>query len=126
MRIAFSHVVGDKGEFLGYYLPGEISFVFLIYDSEQGMDVVMKMADAHFDYSWEYQGNAPKLVYTPLTDKCYLTLTQGLAQGYGGNPYGPAGTGKTESVKALGHALGRQVFPRGVLGMQTNLDNNPK
>jgi len=38
-----------------------------------------------------------------------LTLTQALALGYGGNPYGPAGTGKTESVKALGQALGRQV-----------------
>ena len=30
--------------------------------------------------------------------------------GYGGNPYGPAGTGKTESVKALGGAFGRQVL----------------
>jgi dynein heavy chain 2 len=62
----------------------------------------VRMVDAVFSYSWEYQGNAPKLVYTPLTDKCYLTMTQGMALGYGGNPYGPAGTGKTESVKALG------------------------
>jgi dynein heavy chain 2, cytosolic len=62
----------------------------------------VRMVDAVNVFSWEYQGNAPKLVYTPLTDKCYLTMTQGMALGYGGNPYGPAGTGKTESVKALG------------------------
>ena len=30
--------------------------------------------------------------------------------GFGGCPYGPAGTGKTESVKALGQLLGRQVL----------------
>ena len=69
-----------------------------------------KMSDATFSYTYEYQGNAPKLVHTPLTDKCYLTLTQGIDNGYGGNPYGPAGTGKTESVKALGQLLGRQVL----------------
>lgn len=33
-----------------------------------------------------------------------------MSMGFGGNPYGPAGTGKTESVKALGYLLGRQVL----------------
>ncbi|KAF7666054.1 hypothetical protein LDENG_00118150 [Lucifuga dentata] len=68
------------------------------------------MVDAHFNYTYEYQGNAAKLVHTPLTDKCYLTLTQAMKMGLGGNPYGPAGTGKTESVKALGGLFGRQVL----------------
>uniref|UniRef100_A0A8C5PP60 Cytoplasmic dynein 2 heavy chain 1 n=1 Tax=Leptobrachium leishanense TaxID=445787 RepID=A0A8C5PP60_9ANUR len=70
----------------------------------------VQMVDAEMQYTYEYQGNAPKLVYTPLTDKCYLTLTQAIKMGLGGNPYGPAGTGKTESVKALGGLLGRQVL----------------
>lgn len=71
---------------------------------------VVRMHDAEFEYTFEYQGNAPKLVHTPLTDRCYLTLTQGMRMGFGGNPYGPAGTGKTESVKALASCLGRQVL----------------
>ncbi|XP_077915202.1 cytoplasmic dynein 2 heavy chain 1 isoform X5 [Halichoerus grypus] len=70
----------------------------------------VQMVDSELQYTYEYQGNAPKLVYTPLTDKCYLTLTQAMKMGLGGNPYGPAGTGKTESVKALGGLLGRQVL----------------
>lgn len=71
---------------------------------------LVRMSDAEFTYTYEYQGNAPKLVHTPLTDKCYLTLTQGMHMGFGGNPYGPAGTGKTESVKALASCMGRQVL----------------
>lgn len=76
----------------------------------RSMSCIVKMIDSTFDYTYEYQGNAAKLVHTPLTDKCYLVLTKGMKLGFGGNPYGPAGTGKTESVKALGSALGRQVL----------------
>lgn len=68
------------------------------------------MVDAELEYTYEYQGNGPKLVWTPLTEKCFLTLTQAIKMGLGGNPFGPAGTGKTESVKALAGLLGRQVL----------------
>ena len=60
---------------------------------------VISMVDATFEYTYEYQGNAPKLVHTPLTDKCYLTLTQGMRVGLGGNPYGPAG--ESRSLRSL-------------------------
>jgi dynein heavy chain 2 len=71
---------------------------------------IIQMHDTEFDYSYEYQGIPPRLVHTSLTDKCYLTLTQAMSSGFGGNPFGPAGTGKTESVKALGVLFGRQVL----------------
>lgn len=37
-------------------------------------------------------------------------MTQALEARLGGSPFGPAGTGKTETVKALGHQLGRFVL----------------
>ena len=68
------------------------------------------MVYAEMPYGYEFLPNSSRLVISPLTERCFQSLFLALHFKYGGAPIGPAGTGKTESIKEMGKNVARHCY----------------
>jgi len=101
-RDVVQKLIDDKVEGLEAFLwQQQLRFYWM----PSTMDTEIRICDFRTKYFYEWIGNTGRLVITPLTDRCYVTLSMGLRLFLGGAPAGPAGTGKTETTKDLARAL---------------------
>lgn len=107
-RDVIEHLVDEKNK--EAFWNRNIRFYANSPESDYTKRLIIKVGRSDFFYGLEYQGIVEKLAYTPLVNDCFLSMTQALSQKLGGSPFGPAGTGKTECIKALGCIMGRMVL----------------
>jgi len=68
------------------------------------------MINANLNYGYEFMGSYSRLVVSPLSYRCWMTISSAFKSFLAANPAGPAGTGKTECCKDFAKILARYLI----------------
>lgn len=64
--------------------PTDFAWICQMRYYQEELGLFVQMVQSRFPYSYEYLGNTTRLVITPLTDRCYITLMTALQLHLGG------------------------------------------
>jgi len=73
-------------------------------------NLLINIGEAVFEYGFEFQMMNSLYIRTPLTDHIFYSLSQAVNMKFGSYITGPTSNGKTETIKAFGSYLGKQII----------------
>lgn len=76
----------------------------------EGFDICMRCLNYKIPYGYELLPASASFVYTPLTQRCNLTLINAISTNIGAMVRGPHNVGKRSTVRALSTLVGKELF----------------
>lgn len=85
------------------------NILIMISFTEDKYEPLIWILDTPYLYGNEFYGTNAGVALTPVTERCFLTMSQALNNFQGSCVSGPVGVGKTETVKGLATVLGHYI-----------------
>ncbi|XP_041355189.1 dynein gamma chain, flagellar outer arm-like isoform X3 [Gigantopelta aegis] len=76
---------------------------------EEEVEPLIWILDTSYEYGNEFYGSNVGVAITPVSERCFLTMSQALSQCQGTCFIGPTNVGKTENIKGLANILGNFI-----------------
>ncbi|XP_054720078.1 dynein axonemal heavy chain 2-like [Uloborus diversus] len=112
--LTLAHACDVIDSLIKYMCNDPSAFEWLVnlryYYDETEKDCFIHQTNAKLKYQYEFLSCGERLVITPLTERCFLSLTMALHLHQSILLQGRDGVGKTETLKELGRCIGNYVM----------------